>query len=37
MLPLTGTSSAAHMKEDLASLNLKLPPELVQAIESIAG
>ena len=37
MLPLTGTSSAAHMKEDLASLDLKLPPELVQAIESIAG
>jgi diketogulonate reductase-like aldo/keto reductase len=37
MLPLTGTSSAAHMKEDLASLDLKLPPELVQAIEAIAG
>lgn len=37
MLPLTGTSSADHMKEDLASLNLTLPPELVSAIESIAG
>jgi diketogulonate reductase-like aldo/keto reductase len=37
MLPLTGTSSAAHMHEDLASLNLTLPLEVVQAIESMAG
>jgi diketogulonate reductase-like aldo/keto reductase len=37
MLPLTGTSNAEHMKEDLASLSLTLPPEVVQAIESIAG
>ena len=37
MLPLTGTSSVAHMQQDLASLNLTLPPELVQAIESMAG
>ncbi len=37
MLPLTGTSSAEHMKEDLASLDLKLPPEVVEAIESLAG
>jgi diketogulonate reductase-like aldo/keto reductase len=37
MLPLTGTSSAEHMKEDLASLNLTLTPEIVRAIESIAG
>jgi diketogulonate reductase-like aldo/keto reductase len=37
MLPLTGTSSAEHMKEDLASVDLQLPPELVKAIESIAG
>jgi diketogulonate reductase-like aldo/keto reductase len=37
MLPLTGTSSAEHMKEDLASINLTLPPEVVQTIESIAG
>jgi diketogulonate reductase-like aldo/keto reductase len=37
MLPLTGTSSAQHMNEDLASLNLTLPAELVRAIESIAG
>jgi aryl-alcohol dehydrogenase-like predicted oxidoreductase len=37
MLSLTGTSNAAHMKEDLASLDLTLPPEVVQAIESMAG
>jgi diketogulonate reductase-like aldo/keto reductase len=37
MLPLTGTSNAEHMKEDLASLDLKLPPELVKGIESLAG
>jgi diketogulonate reductase-like aldo/keto reductase len=37
MLPLTGTSSAQHMKEDLAGLNLQLPAELVRAIESMAG
>ncbi len=37
MLPLTGTSNAEHMKQDLASLTLTLPPELVQAIESMAG
>jgi diketogulonate reductase-like aldo/keto reductase len=37
MLPLTGTSNADHMKEDLASLSLTLPQEVVRAIESIAG
>ncbi len=37
ILPLTGTSSAGHMKEDLASLALTLPPELVRAMESMAG
>jgi diketogulonate reductase-like aldo/keto reductase len=37
MLPLTGTSSAEHMEQDLASLELALPPEVVQAIESMAG
>jgi diketogulonate reductase-like aldo/keto reductase len=37
MLPLTGTSNAEHMKDDLASLNLKLPSEVVQAFESMAG
>jgi len=37
MLPLTGTSNADHMKEDLASMSLTLLPELVQTIESIAS
>ena len=37
ILPLTGTSSAVHMKEDLASLTLTLPPQLVEAMESMAG
>jgi diketogulonate reductase-like aldo/keto reductase len=37
MLPLTGTSNADHMKEDLASLTLTLPREIVQTIESLAG
>jgi diketogulonate reductase-like aldo/keto reductase len=36
MLPLSGTSNAEHMKQDLASMKLKLPAEVVQAIESIA-
>jgi diketogulonate reductase-like aldo/keto reductase len=37
ILPLTGTSSADHMREDLSGLDLTLPPDAVQAIESIAG
>jgi diketogulonate reductase-like aldo/keto reductase len=37
MLPLTGTSRAEHMKEDLASGELKLLPEVVGAIEKLAG
>jgi len=37
MLPLTGTTNAQHMKQDLASLTLELPPEIVRAIEAIAG
>jgi diketogulonate reductase-like aldo/keto reductase len=37
MLPLTGTSNADHMKEDLASTKLTLLPEIVRAIEGIAG
>ena len=37
IVPLTGTSSEHHMKEDLASADLALPTELVKAIESIAG
>jgi diketogulonate reductase-like aldo/keto reductase len=37
MLPLTGTSSAGHMKQDLASRDLALSPAEVQAIESLVG
>jgi diketogulonate reductase-like aldo/keto reductase len=37
ILPLTGTSNADHMKQDLGSFSLKLPDEVVKAMESIAG
>jgi len=37
MLPLTGTSSADHMQQDLESRSLELPPDAVNAIEAIAG
>jgi len=37
VLPLTGTSSTQHMKQDLASVDLTLTPEIVRAIESMAG
>lgn len=37
MLPLTGTSSAEHMKQDLASRELALSAEEVRTIEMLAG
>ena len=37
ILPLTGTSEAKHMKQDLDSRDLVLSAEDVRAIESIAG
>ena len=37
MLPLTGTSSAEHMQQDLASRDLQLSPDAVRSIESLAG
>jgi diketogulonate reductase-like aldo/keto reductase len=37
MLPLTGTSNATHMKQDLASSKLTLSAEEVKAIERLAG
>jgi len=37
MLPLTGTSSAEHMQQDLASRDLRLPADAIQEIESLAG
>ena len=36
MLPLTGTSNAEHMSEDLASLALALSDDSVQVIEALA-
>jgi diketogulonate reductase-like aldo/keto reductase len=37
MLPLTGTTDARHMTQDLASEALALTAEETQAIESLAG
>src|SRR5262245_7987391 len=37
MLPLTGTTDAEHMRQDLASSALTLTADEVRAIESIAG
>jgi diketogulonate reductase-like aldo/keto reductase len=37
MLPLTGTSDAQHMEQDLASRELLLSADEVRAIESLAG
>jgi diketogulonate reductase-like aldo/keto reductase len=37
MLPLTGTSNPEHMKQDLASLAIELPTDVVNALESIAA
>jgi diketogulonate reductase-like aldo/keto reductase len=36
MLPLTGTTNPEHMKQDLESLSLELPPDAINAIETIA-
>jgi diketogulonate reductase-like aldo/keto reductase len=37
MLPMTGTSDAEHMKQDLASTDLTLTPDTVRAIESLTS
>lgn len=37
ILPLTGSTSEEHLRQDLASRDLELTPEVVRAIESIAG
>jgi diketogulonate reductase-like aldo/keto reductase len=37
MLPLTGTTDPEHMKQDLASRELTLSDDEVQAIESLSG
>jgi diketogulonate reductase-like aldo/keto reductase len=37
ILPLTGTSSAEHMRQDLASLEMNLPDEAIAQLESMFG
>jgi len=37
ILPLTGTSDEAHMKQDLASADINLPADVVLAMESLMG
>ncbi|HZR55656.1 MAG TPA: aldo/keto reductase [Terriglobales bacterium] len=37
ILPLTGTSDAEHMRQDLASANIALSPDVVRTIEFLAG
>jgi hypothetical protein len=37
MLPLTGTTNAQHMQQDLASRDLVLSDDEVRTIESLAG
>lgn len=37
MLPLTGTSDVAHMREDLEAFTFRLEPEETQQIESLVG
>jgi diketogulonate reductase-like aldo/keto reductase len=37
ILPLTGTSNPEHMKQDLASVRLVVPPDAVRSIEALAG
>lgn len=37
ILPLTGTSDAEHMRQDLESLELTIPAEILHAIETMAG
>jgi diketogulonate reductase-like aldo/keto reductase len=36
MIPLTGTTSTAHMREDLEAINFRLEPEDISKIEHIA-
>jgi diketogulonate reductase-like aldo/keto reductase len=36
ILPLTGTTSERHMKEDLSVVNFELSPEETRLIETIA-
>jgi diketogulonate reductase-like aldo/keto reductase len=37
ILPLTGTSDARHMEQDLASIGIPLAPDEVRTLETLAG
>ena len=37
MLPLTGTSDSKHIAQDLASVELKLSPDEIATVETVAG
>jgi diketogulonate reductase-like aldo/keto reductase len=37
ILPLTGTSDEEHMRQDLASLQIKISEEIVTALETVAA
>ncbi len=37
MIPLTGTTDAQHMQQDLEIFDMRLQPEEIESIESIAG
>jgi diketogulonate reductase-like aldo/keto reductase len=37
IMPMTGTSNAEHMQQDLASRKLEIPIDAVGAIEFLAG
>ena len=37
MLPIPGTSSVAHLEENVAAAKLKLTPEEWKAIDALAG
>jgi aryl-alcohol dehydrogenase-like predicted oxidoreductase len=36
MIPLTGTTSAEHMRDDLSAIDIELSAEERQSIESVA-
>jgi len=37
MLPLTGTSNAEHMRQDLGSIDVIVSKDMVKVIESVSG
>jgi aryl-alcohol dehydrogenase-like predicted oxidoreductase len=37
ILPIPGTSSIGHLRENLAAATLNIPPEIIAELDSIAG